>query len=203
LDNEKSRREKKANKTRDKILLSTLEIVGEEGLTALSARSLAERATVSKANLYHHFKNMDEIKEEAILHFLDIIRPPAMKHNYKNLKEFLYQLEEDLIEFMDRNRIVTKGYSQLISNETIRNQNIGIKLKERHLRNIGSVEDKARSLISKSVPEELVKDILLGLAMLREGIHMYVSSYGKRPEYFRIWKKMVNLSIDEIERYGE
>ena len=54
---------------RQAILDSALLILGEGGLEGFSASSVATQAGVSKANLYHHFKSLDDILHEAFEQF--------------------------------------------------------------------------------------------------------------------------------------
>lgn len=55
------RRREKGERTRKGILQAAVELIGLKGLKAFTAQALAERARISKAALYHHFKNLDDI----------------------------------------------------------------------------------------------------------------------------------------------
>src|SRR5690606_27841845 len=47
--------------TRDQILTEAAALFAERGYHGLSMRELAEAAGISKANLYHHFRNKEEL----------------------------------------------------------------------------------------------------------------------------------------------
>ena len=54
-------RKERGCKTREKILASALQILGESGHEGLTSQALIEKAGISKGNLYHHFKTLDEV----------------------------------------------------------------------------------------------------------------------------------------------
>jgi len=83
-------RKEKGLKTRELILLTALEILFQEGKVGLTTRNLAEKAGVSKGNIYHHFKNMDMILEEAFKY--------ELKSNVKSMLDFKYHDLNSLIE---------------------------------------------------------------------------------------------------------
>jgi AcrR family transcriptional regulator len=61
---------------KQEIVTAAIALLSEEGATGLAASALAARAGVSKATLFHHFENLDEIVVAAFERFLQSI--PAM-----------------------------------------------------------------------------------------------------------------------------
>ena len=59
-------REKKGSKTKEALLNATITLIAENGLEALSANSIAKKANVSKASVFHHFGSMETIQQEAL-----------------------------------------------------------------------------------------------------------------------------------------
>ena len=59
-----------SQKMRQKILRSTIEIIGSEGYVALTASRLSEQAGISKGALYHHFANLDDVRMSALTSLL-------------------------------------------------------------------------------------------------------------------------------------
>ncbi|MCB9994678.1 MAG: TetR/AcrR family transcriptional regulator [Hyphomicrobiaceae bacterium] len=55
--------------TRDRILDAAVGLLGEMGIEGFSAANLAAVAGVSKANLFHHFENLDQIVLESFERF--------------------------------------------------------------------------------------------------------------------------------------
>ena len=57
------RRLEKGNETKEKILNTALLIISEEGLKGLSAKKIADRAQISKSNIFHHYTSVDNLLE--------------------------------------------------------------------------------------------------------------------------------------------
>lgn len=64
---------------RDDILIAAAALLGRSGLDGFSASALAEAAGVSKANLFHHFKSLDDVVIKAFERFaldMQMLAPP-------------------------------------------------------------------------------------------------------------------------------
>lgn len=79
-------RREKGERTRQGILEAAVDLIGLKGIKAFTAQALAERAKVSKAALYHHFKTLDEILPLTVDIFWDLYdkflggpKPPTLK----------------------------------------------------------------------------------------------------------------------------
>lgn len=79
-------REKKGNKTKEALLNATISLIAENGIEALSASSVAKRANVSKASVFHHFGSMETIQQEAFI-LSDILMNEALEQIYNESKE--------------------------------------------------------------------------------------------------------------------
>ena len=79
-------REKKGNKTKEALLNATISLIAENGIEALSASSVAKRANVSKASVFHHFGSMETIQQEAFI-LSDLLMNEALEQIYNESKE--------------------------------------------------------------------------------------------------------------------
>ncbi|GKS13206.1 hypothetical protein YDYSY3_42060 [Paenibacillus chitinolyticus] len=79
-------REKKGNQTKEALLNATITLIAENGLEALSANSIAKKANVSKASVFHHFGSMETIQQEAFI-FADELMSEALEQIYREAKE--------------------------------------------------------------------------------------------------------------------
>lgn len=52
--------------SREKVVSTAIDIVDEEGLDALVVRNIAKRLGVQSGALYHHFSDMDDVKQELL-----------------------------------------------------------------------------------------------------------------------------------------
>ncbi|UNK15895.1 TetR/AcrR family transcriptional regulator [Paenibacillus sp. N3/727] len=104
-------REKKGNKTKEALLNATITLIAENGLEALSANSIAKKANVSKASVFHHFGSMETIQQEAFI-FADVLMSEALEQIYQEAKEtdsfadimlkyFLFFIEEKNNDYLN------------------------------------------------------------------------------------------------------
>ncbi len=70
---------KQRRSKRDDILVAAAGLLGRSGIDGFTASALAEAAGVSKANLFHHFKSLDDVVIEAFERFaldMQMLAPP-------------------------------------------------------------------------------------------------------------------------------
>ncbi|QQP14530.1 TetR/AcrR family transcriptional regulator [Lysinibacillus agricola] len=107
-------REKKGNKTKEALLNATISLIAENGIEALSASSIAKKANVSKASVFHHFGSMETIQQEAFI-FSDVLMNEALEQIYNKSKEtdsFSDIMLKYFLFFIDENN---KKYLNLIN----------------------------------------------------------------------------------------
>ncbi|MEY9979445.1 TetR/AcrR family transcriptional regulator [Lysinibacillus sp. RC79] len=103
-------REKKGNKTKEALLNATISLIAENGLEALSANSIAKKANVSKASVFHHFGSMESIQQEAFI-YSDVLMNDALAKIYNEsietdsfsdimIKYFLFFIDEQNKEYL-------------------------------------------------------------------------------------------------------
>lgn len=104
-------RDKKGNKTKEALLNATISLIAENGIEALSANSIAKKANVSKASVFHHFGSMETIQQEAFI-FSDVLMNEALEQIYNESKEtdsfsdimlkyFLFFINENNKEYLN------------------------------------------------------------------------------------------------------
>lgn len=194
MKNQSKKTDKRVQKglaTKRKIIISTLIIVGTDGVKGLSTRKICEKAGIGKGSLYHHFNNIDEIASEAIIAYLDILRPPAIDRDYNEIKEFFIDLEKEVVKFIDKNRIMGRGFALLLA-EHLNNDTLRKRMNQQHIKNVVTTDQKAKAILGTIHDEEELDDILLMLSLLRQGIHHNIAYYGNDEKYDRIWEKILN-----------
>ncbi|AZS15549.1 TetR/AcrR family transcriptional regulator [Paenibacillus lutimineralis] len=104
-------REQKGNKTKEALLHATIALIAENGLEALSANSIAKKANISKASVFHHFGSMETIQQEAFI-LTDSLMGEALEEIYQNargtdsfadimLKYFLFFIDEKNNDYLN------------------------------------------------------------------------------------------------------
>ncbi|MCP3776584.1 TetR/AcrR family transcriptional regulator [Paenibacillus sp. MZ04-78.2] len=201
-------REKKGMKTKKALLNATITLIAEHGLEALSASSVAKKANVSKASVFHHFDSMETIQQEAFI-FADVLMHEALERIYQEAREtdsfadimlkcFLFFMEENNKYYLNlihvQMQFVVKSsydteFEELIYGqesektpfdffETLVNDFYGDKLGAKHL--------------------ELVNDLLLTYI---NGFATFFISMAHKEWLISLWKeniKMIELYIQSL-----
>ena len=87
--------------TREEMIAAALDLVGEKGMEALTARNLGDRLGTSSRPVFTMFKNMEEVQEavrDAVVHRYDAFAKKAMQYTpaFKQfgMQMILFALEE-------------------------------------------------------------------------------------------------------------
>lgn len=190
----------KGEAMRDRILHATLMYVGKNGVAKLSARSLAEEVGVSKANLFHHFKNMDEIRLESCLYFLTIIRPPSFNEECCDARKFLIDIQYSMADFLERNAVTHRGYSILCANEARVNPDFSKYIDQQVQVNKGIVKRKVRKILDLDESNVKTEELLFALDVIREGVNIYITETALKDESLKSWEKIVDIFLEKIEK---
>lgn len=94
--------QKRAQVTKDAILIAAAHVLAEEGLLAFNTNRVAEKAGVSIGSLYQYYKNKESILEELVKenmdrrigHFTELLKPSTI---FKSPKEVVRALVEAAI----------------------------------------------------------------------------------------------------------
>ena len=95
----------------------------ENGIESLSASSIAKRANVSKASVFHHFGSMETIQQKAFI-LSDTLMNEALEQIYNESKEtdsFSDIMLKYLLFFMTlhQNMRLTKSHTESIRHYTL------------------------------------------------------------------------------------
>lgn len=67
----------------------SVQIVGDEGFSALTVGKLSQRAGISKGALYHHFDSLSEVRRAVLNSLLDPFTQPDAPASYNNFETYL------------------------------------------------------------------------------------------------------------------
>lgn len=194
-------RKEKGRKIREQILVAALELAGEKGSDALTARNLAERVGISKANLYHHFKNMSEIRTAAAIHFLDILKPTSFEDPYTDPRLFLSDLIAGVADFLRSNKKLNAGYGIIFSNEARMNPGFLRTIEKKVLGRKAFVREKISSMMGLDQNDPEVERILLGLDMMREGVIVYIADTSmETARCIEVWNTTVDILLERLDK---
>lgn len=194
-------RKEKGRKVREHILVATLELAGEKGSDALTARNLAERVGISKANLYHHFKNMSEIRTAACIHFLDILKPPSYEAPYTDPRKFLSDLMTGVADFLRSHKKLNAGYSIISSNEARVDPAFVRAIEKKVMGRKAFVREKITAMMGLPAADPQVERILLGLDIMREGVIVYlIDTSIDTTRCIEVWNTTVDILLERLDK---
>ncbi len=114
----------KGKKTKMLIIKTALNILFTEGMLELTARNLSEKSGVSKGNLYHHFKSMDEIMEEAFLFIINDNYKSITGIKTDSLYDFLVAIVINSVERADCEKKKIEGNTVVFWEVIMRNEKL-------------------------------------------------------------------------------
>ena len=190
----------KTEKVKEKIMKKVLDLVGRHGVKALSARKLADALNMTQANLYHHFKNMDEIISETIMYHLASYRKDIFYEEHDDVYEFLVATEYGILKYIESNIVQVKGYLTLCVSYTHKKE-----LKERMndlvLSRRKTSAEKIHGMIGDKVDKERIDRFMMGVSLLMEGSHQYGVAAGFNKEYFEGFKCALKAMVDDLLKH--
>ena len=196
---EKDGRLSKGREMREKILHCVLEIAGQKGVSALTASTLSEKIGISKANLFHHFRNMSEIRVEACLYFLKIIRPQATEEKeYDNPRTYLIELMQGIAVFLETNSDLVKGYHIIGDNEARSNEDFMKLIDDTVQGNKGMVKKKLRKIMNLDENNPETEKVLFCLDIAREGYIVYLNDSFMKEKVLESWKDLVDIMLEKL-----
>lgn len=196
---DKDGRLNKGREMREKILFCVLEITGKKGISSLTASALSESIGISKANLFHHFSNMSEIRVEACLYFLRIIRPKAIEEKeYKDPETYLVELMQGIAEFLETNFYIVKGYNIIYDNEARSNDEFTKLIDATVQGNKGMVKKKLRGMMNLDENNPETEKILFCLDIAREGYIVYLTDSFMKEKVLESWNTLVGIMLEKL-----
>jgi len=200
----KDLRKQKGNKTKELIILSVLEILFKEGQTALTTRRLAEKAGVSKGNIYHHFKNMDMILEEAFKFSVEESYSKILKIKYNNLSELIENIvlnTIDIIENQSKSKYTSSNttghdiFLEVVSS----NKKLLSFLETVNLRMRKWIAESINKQINKKISDELETYVLDIIMIFLSGMRTDLFLMNKNIDsYKKSWKILSKHLVERI-----
>lgn len=196
---EKDGRLSKGREMREKILHHALEIAGQKGISAFTASILSEKIGISKANLFHHFRNMSEIRVEACLYFLKIIRPKSIEEKeYDDPRIYLIELMQGIAIFLETNSDLVKGYHIIGDNEARSNKDFMKLIDDTVQGNKGMVKTKLRKIMNLDENNPETEKVLFCLDIAREGYIVYLNDSFMKEKVLESWNTLVDIMLEKL-----
>ena len=121
---------KKSEKTKQKIMESTIEIVGKKGYAATSTREIAESAGISEATIFKYYNSKNQLLESIVSNVIDdfykysineAIPEVLSDSEEKNSQQMLNELITERLSFFNENyQAIQVILQEMMINESIR-----------------------------------------------------------------------------------
>ncbi|MGK0291010.1 MAG: AcrR family transcriptional regulator [bacterium] len=163
-------RKERGKKTRIAIIEATLLILETSGMHSLSTRAIAKKAGISQSNLYHHFKNVDEILLASFEYYIEGELKLQDVGQYPDLESYLLKVIY-LHKNCDQEDKESCSRSYLaFSEKVLFDKNFQIQLSNLHEKFNQYLRDSVKQLVNKDISEEKLEQFIFFFNMFREGV---------------------------------
>jgi len=199
----KDLRIEKGKKTKENILLASLEILFKEGRNGFSIRKLAQRAGVSSGNIYHHFKNMDEILEEAFKYDLKISSTLMKSFEFNDLESLIENFVVNIITIFKQKKENCQTSHDPFLELVSTNKNFLAILKNMESDMKTWFMGELKKFLKKELPKEKEKYLTDIMSLYIEGARTNIFFIKKDTEsYINTWrilsKHLVHTITEEV-----
>jgi AcrR family transcriptional regulator len=199
----KDLRIEKGKKTKILIIKTALNILFNEGLIALTTRRLCEESGVSKGNLYHHFKNMEEVIDETFLFTINESYNSVTSTNLdsESLYDFLVEIVNVYLEKVHCENKKTKNSTVVFWEIIMREKKLINKLKEVDIDMANWILNKLEVFIKKELNSDLKEYVINVIMTFLSGTKFYIFFMDNDIErYKKTWKTLAKHLEEKITK---
>lgn len=199
MESSKDKRHEKGLATRQKILAAALHLLGQKGSKRLSASSLAKQAGISKANVFHHFTDLEQIQIEALELLLVHMGEAISSKKHENLKTFMRDTGKASFEMMDEAPDMFRSffyfYQRALHEKKYRDLFTTIlgsyaKIFVLELKRMGY----SKATLKNTQLEATLTGILL------DGIGLHYLMFADRKKFEKIWNIFADMLAEKLEK---
>ena len=96
----------KGQEMKKNIIHTSIKILAQEGIEGISAKKIADALKISKSNIFHHFKSVENILDEVFDTILNYMVEPITSHNFKNVKELIMFIGQGIYNLSSEERTI-------------------------------------------------------------------------------------------------
>ncbi|BCE01346.1 TetR/AcrR family transcriptional regulator [Marinicellulosiphila megalodicopiae] len=175
--------------TKLKILNHTIQLIGEEGLSGLSAGNLVKQIGISKSTIFHHFESIDQLLIES---FDLLIEQLFIQQDvkYPSSQEYLDALGEQTLYACEHyNKFITAYF--MFFTKSIFNNDIKQKLKRSINKFKCNMKNDLSAYFSKEEAEDYAELIFTSL----DGMAIHFLIFKNNQKFMKSWKLLSNKLI--------
>ncbi|KHD87416.1 MAG: hypothetical protein OM95_14625 [Bdellovibrio sp. ArHS] len=188
MSTSKDLRKERGIQTRRRIVDAAFAIMIDEGPKSLTAGIITKKAEVSKAVLFHHFKDVDEVTIAVFEHLFEKFSDLATVHKYPTVADFVMQMGLATIDAPFSHRKLSAAllyfYERAAHEEVFRK--LQVKVVESLLVH---VRKSLESILARPLNEDELIVAPLLITMCLEGLGKFCIIFKDRSDLEIAWRK--------------
>ena len=180
--------------TRTAIVEAAVVLLGRDGPDGFSASALAREVGISKANLFHHFPNLDEIPLAALDLLGAAMLAPAGTPP-KTAREWLLRLGTMMFKVTREQQGFLKAYFVFFG-RALFDERMRKKLKASAEPTLAEMVDQLRLFMPKAEAETTARLALMTL----DGLGLHLLALGEERKTRQAWRRFVDVLFPEEKK---
>lgn len=190
------KRMEKGEMTKGRIIHAAIAIIAEGGIKEVSAAKLAAAVGVSKSNIFHHFKSIDEVVSGVLdIIFSEFLEPMNMER--RNLEEYLNAMGQSVLNVPEEYQKVIRAFFSFY-HEGMFNPTYQKLLADSSRSTIHMISSQLKQLASKSVSEETLEAASKLLLSTLDGMGLHSILNGETKSFQKAWQLQTAMLLREL-----
>lgn len=180
------KRLEKGDQTKLRLLHIAISVVAESGVRSVSAAKLAEAAGISKSNVFHHFKTIDELLLATLKQLTDAMLE-AMRIEFQSTDHFLDQISKAILSDVKEQTDSFKAFLSFY-HEGLFDTRYAEVLDESRAQMLKIIENHLRRLTTTSMEQNQLEAASALILSVLDGIGLHYLIGGNRDTFAKAWK---------------
>ncbi len=191
----------KTLKTKDKLILTTIDTIAKEGLKNATAGNIAERGDLNKSIIFYYFKNLDDLLKQALYHSIEETLPILEENfqDYNSVEDYLNESIENIISHKDK--LIYLKVILSFAHLNIHMEDDLSGLRPAIITDILLVLTKAFQYFSQGEMEAEDLEVSASLTVTTfNGLGVLLLSEGTNEKFLRNWKLYTSMLNTHVEK---
>lgn len=188
---QQDKRFEKGEQMRSRIINAAIVMIADSGIRSVSAAKLAQATGVSKSNIFHHFKSVDDVVMAALTILIDHLLE-AMKVEYRNVDHFLDSIGQAVLLEQDDLHQLFKAFLSFYHEGLF-----DPRYQQALARSMDEMSQLIRNQLARLAPHPLTQEQLESASILLlsilDGIGLHCLVSGNKASYERAWQLQSQL----------
>jgi AcrR family transcriptional regulator len=190
-------RKETAELTRQKILETAMDIIGDQGYAALTTNKLVKQAGIAKGTLYHHFENIEAVMVCQLESFVDTCMESVPIDAHDSLLSYLYALGDFTLDMVDRDNKMLNTIVGLVP-LSLRDEKFRLLNQRLFKSACAQLAPAYRRFMGEQVTDAQIDDIVRITDCFACGMSIHQAIFKDRELYTRLWRTICQLLVTEL-----